>query len=98
MVEKIFKFMVVRLLENTFATQKKKIKRFLFIRTDKTFPHVLIITSQAEEDYSSLRQHFFKNLFPPAQIGGGNYESAILDGNSTKLQTFANLTQRSAFP
>ena len=44
----------------------------------KLAPQVLIITLEAEENYLFpliLRQHYFKNLFPPTvERGGGNYD------------------------
>ena len=71
MVGKVFKFMVLRLLENTFASQKIEFSYF-YSPPFKTLPLVLNITSQAEQKYSSFQAVIFrKSVFPQQKRGEG---------------------------
>ena len=66
---KKIKFVVLRLLENTFVSQKKKKKLiciFLLMLPSKTLTQVLIITHQAEGNFP--RQRFPYSL--PSRKGG----------------------------
>ena len=45
-----FEFTVLRLMENTFDSQKHESRHFYSYLTNKTLPPIVIITSQAEEN------------------------------------------------
>ena len=66
---KIFKFMVFRLMENTFGSQKLNLD-FLLVPhiASENLPRVLIITPKQRE-----MREFSKIYFLPAEKGGGNY-------------------------
>ena len=69
MVGKVFRFMVFRLLENTFARQKIEFSYF-YSSPFKTLPLVLNIISQAEQKYSSFQAEIFRKSVFPQQKGG----------------------------
>ena len=74
-LRKSFKFMVLRLLSNTFVSQKNWICSFLLLLPGKNPPEVFIITPQAEEITYSSRTTFSKNPFFPSRKGWGWLQS-----------------------
>ena len=68
---KSFKFILLRLLTNTFLSQKIKSVHF-YSRPKQTLPLVFNITPQAKENYPLLLNSLFrKSIFPSRKGGGG---------------------------
>ena len=68
---KSFKFILLRLLVNTFVNQKIESVHF-YSCPQATLPQVFISTSQAEGNYSFLLNRvFWRSIFSPAESGGG---------------------------
>ena len=77
---KIFKFMVLRLLENAFVSQNLNL--FIFTHTPKQNSplgshHHSLPSSQKETTHFS-RQRFFQNLFPPIIKGEETMKDIII--------------------
>ena len=67
--------MVFILFENALAIEKIESRHFLLVPPQaKVSPQVLIITPMQKEITCPPRQHLYENMFPPAEIGGGNYD------------------------
>ena len=74
MVGKVFNFIVFRLLEDAFITQKIASRILYSCPPGKVLSQVPIITHQAEGNYSSQAEFFLKSLFPQQKKWGrGNY-------------------------
>ena len=99
---KNFKFMVLRSLENTSATQKIEYVFTLFIPPSKTHPQVFIINTVGRRKLLISPKHFLKIYFSTAERGedygakkwpkldfGGYWTKVLI--NSTFLATFTFL-------
>ena len=74
--ENFFEFVVFRLMENAFASEKIESRHFTSsLYSGKTF-QVLIITPQAKGDYSFSLKCVFLNLDPSGE--SGFYGQALL--------------------
>ena len=68
-LQKSFKFIVLRLLENIYES-KNWFYSFLLMPPNKTLFHVLIITPKAEGNYPFFQTAFFKYVFFPSRKAG----------------------------
>ena len=78
--EKFFKFLVFRLLENAFTTQKIESKHFYSCLPCKHFPQVFIITTQAEGNYSSPTTTLFRKSISSSRKGEDLKETQVRNG------------------
>ena len=90
-LEITFKFMVFRLLENLFVSQKKLILTFLLLPpplSERLLPQVLITSPKTEENKLPipLQEELFQIYF--FKIGEGNYHlSSVLHKRNLAQQT-----------
>ena len=70
MVGKVFNFIVFRLVEDAFITQKIASRILYSCPPGKVLSQVPIITHQAEGNYSSPSRTFSKISFPSAKKSG----------------------------
>ena len=70
-LRKIFKLMMLKLLENTFASQKNKSVDFYSCPEQISPPGFYHHHSRQKEIIHFLRTIFFENLFFPSRKGGG---------------------------
>ena len=87
MIRKSFKFMMLRLLANTFVSQKTESVHFYSLAPSKTLPQFFIITPQTEGNYPfPPNSIFWRSIFPQEKaerIGlwsWKNYQNSTYEG------------------